>query len=149
MTSLYSDQDLAASAFQILNDLLGEIHAGRIVGWLALKTLSIFGTKHPQYLTRMAIGAIVIALYKFEDLWNHQLLILLIDQAPPRGSNLIAQLKQMKVREFRSLFIAHYSGHKKFPKPAPSKLEDLIKAQGFATDEDLFMRICLFGRRMF
>jgi hypothetical protein len=76
----------------------------------------------------------VIALYKFEDLWNHQLLILLTDQAPPRGSNLIAQLKQMKVREFRSLFIAHYSDHQKLPKPAPSKLEDLIKAQSFATD---------------
>ena len=139
MKRSHTDEKLAKSAFEVLNDLMGEVHAGRIVGYLAVKNPDIFQTKHPQYLVRLGIGAIMIALYKFEDLWNHQLLHLLKDRVPPRGTQLIADLHDKKVREFRSLFVAHYSDRREFPKPSLGKLQSLLEAQGFHTDEELFL----------
>ncbi|MBU0649735.1 hypothetical protein KKG63_00860 [Patescibacteria group bacterium] len=134
-----SHREIAMSAFETLNDLMGEIHAGRIVGLLASKNPSMFKTKHSQYFVRIGIGAIMIALYKFEDLWDHQIRKLLADELLPRWKNLSAELKQKKIRQFRSLFVAHYSDCRGSPKPPLSKLEALLKAQGFNTDEELFL----------
>ena len=42
---------------QLVNDLMGEIHAGRIAGIKAIKAPSVFETNHPKYIVRMGIGA--------------------------------------------------------------------------------------------
>lgn len=139
MKKTYTDIELAKSAFEVLNDLMGEIHAGRVVGYMATKAPSGFPTKHSKYLVRMGIGTIMIALYKFQDLWANQIQRLLGDQMPDQAAQLMTELRAKKVREFRSLFIAHYSDRPSSPKPPHSKLEDLLAAQGFNTDEELFL----------
>ncbi|PWB42502.1 MAG: hypothetical protein C3F12_15065, partial [Candidatus Methylomirabilota bacterium] len=139
MKATHTDNELAKSAFGVLNDLMGEIHAGRVIGCIAMKQPNLLQTKHPKYFVRMGIGAIMIALYKFEDLWEHQIQHLLGNQLPNRGGQLMAELGVKKSREFRSLFVAHYSSRPASPKPPLSKLENLLKAQGFNTDEELFL----------
>ena len=118
---------------------MGELHAGRVVGLLAIKSPSVLKTKYSGYFVRMGIGAIMIALYKFEDLWEHQIKKLLEGKLLPRWENLTAELKQKKIKQFRSLFVAHYSDRPGSAKPPLTKLEALLKAQGFDTDEDLFL----------
>lgn len=139
MNNTHTDKEIARSAFEVLNNLMGEIHAGRIVGYMATKNPESFQTEHPKYFVRMGIGAIMIALYKFEDLWNHQIKHLLGDQLPTRGVLLIKELRAKKIRQFRSLFVAHYSDRPGNPRPPLSRLESLLKDQGFNTDEELFL----------
>ena len=69
----HSKNQLAKSAFDILNDLMGEIHGARITGIFAIKKPDIFMTKHPKYITRNSISIIVLSLRKFDDLWKNQL----------------------------------------------------------------------------
>lgn len=132
-----TNEELAASAFKILNDLMGEIHAGGIVGILAVKRK--FPTKWHSYFIRLGSGGIFIALYKFDDLWNAQLMNLLADDVPSEGKELSDEIKRRKIRQFRSLFVAHYSAHKKLPKPPLEKLESLLHKQGFKTEEELYL----------
>lgn len=136
---VYSDKDLALSASWILNDLMGEVHAGRVIGYTATKNASVYLTKYPEYFVRVGIGAIMIALYKYEGLWEHQLKRLLKEQLPARGNWLITEIKAKKISQFRSLFVAHYSDNPKSPKLPLSKLEELLTAQGFNNNEELFL----------
>ena len=69
----HSKNQLAKSAFDILNDLMGEIHGARITGIFAIKKPDIFMIKHPKYITRNSISIIVLSLRKFDDLWKNQL----------------------------------------------------------------------------
>ena len=85
----HTDNELAESAFEILNDLMGEIHGARIPGYLATKTPEIFSTKHHRFIVRVSVGAIVIALRKFDDIWVNQIApLLLSDKLPEEGLEL-------------------------------------------------------------
>lgn len=135
----HSDKELAESAFAILNDLMGEIHGARIPGYLAFKRPEIFATKHHRFIARVSIGAIVLALRKFDDIWTKQIAtVLLSDDLPPEGTELSEEIATRKLRSFCNLVVAHYSQNKVTPKTPVTKIEELLYDQGFASDEEFF-----------
>jgi hypothetical protein len=129
---------LAASAFDVLNELMGELHAG-CVGVRAIQQPDFFMTKHPTYIIRIAIGSVVIALRKFDDLWRDQLSpILLRDRSTQAGETIHYEISQRKLRSFCNQVIAHYAAQPLSPKTSLDKIEKLLKAQRFPSDLDFF-----------
>jgi hypothetical protein len=153
VNSQYNKHDLAKSAFWILNDLMGEIHAGRIILLMAVKgpekgkephyqfLKDIFSSKNLPYFYRLGYGAIAIALYKFDDLWKHHLDDLLHDSEQYKvGKKLVGQIAEMKIRRVRSTIIAHYSDNPKNPKKRDAEIQKLIDSwlSSFETEEDFY-----------
>lgn len=135
-----SDTELAKSAFQVLNDLMGEIHGARIPGYLAIKQPEIFKTKHHRFIVRVSVGAIVLALRKFDDIWTNQIApILLSDNLPLEGVKLSQELANRKLRNFCNLVVVHYSKNKLSSKTPITKIEELLHRQGFESDEEFFL----------
>ena len=131
--------ELATSAFEVLNDLMGEIHGARIPGYLAVKKPEIFPTKHHKFIVRISIGAIVLALRKFDDLWKNQIVPVLLSNDPPQeGVELSNEIAKRSHRTFCNRVIAHYSETKVSPKMPLTKMEELLNQQGFASDEEFF-----------
>ena len=126
MKKTHTNKEIAKSAFESINDLMGEIHAGRMVGYMAVKKPELFQTKHPEYIMRMGIGAIMIALYKFEDLWEHQIKHLLGEELAPGRVDPLADHHERPVEADHDLF-------------GRGADESLLKAQGFNTDMELFL----------
>jgi hypothetical protein len=135
---------LAGSACEIITELMGEIHAARIVGVLAVTQPSLFQTVQPNYIVRIAEGAIVLALRKFEDLWNHQIKAVLLRRSIPiEGTDLVRELERRKFRDFCRQVVAHYAaGHYRNPKTPPTKIEDLLRDQGFESPPAFFEWTC-------
>jgi hypothetical protein len=129
--SPHSRRQIAASVLEVLNELIGEIHAGRMVAVLAEKSPEIFETKRPGLITRIGEGAVFLALSKFADLWDSQILPLLQNRAPRRGRELRNEIKRKKVVQFRNLFVAHYSDRKENLKPGFERFAKLLNALGF------------------
>ncbi len=136
-SSSYSQRRIALSAVDILHELMGEIHAGRMIAVLAERPPDMFETKYPGLVTRIGEGAVFLALSKFADLWDHQILPLLGKEAPTRGYHLRREIKEKRIMEFRSLFVAHYSDRKENPRPGFEKFAKLINAQGFYDAQNL------------
>ena len=144
MRKKHNDENLAQSAWEILNDLVGEIHAGRMLYFLALKGPSkggifseIFSPEFKKYYLRLGFGAIAIALYKYDDLWNHQLKHLLGDQNLEPGRRLAKQIKDRKIREVRSVLFAHYSDNPRNPRKRQEEIEQLLDSLNIETDEQI------------
>ena len=137
MKPVHSNKDTALSAFDVLNTLMGEIHAGRTIAVLAEKKLGLFQTNHREYFVRIGEGAVFLALSKFADLWDYHILTLLGDDAPSKGHGLRQEVKRKKTLEFRDLFVAHYSDREANPGPTMKKLQELTAAQGFKNAEEL------------
>ena len=136
----HSKNQLAKSAFDILNDLMGEIHGARITGIFAIKKPDIFMTKHPKYITRNSISIIVLSLRKFDDLWKNQLKDnLLLNNKPSEGIELEGEIAIRKIRKFCNIVVAHYADEKTAPITTEKKIEELLDQQGFKTDEDFFL----------
>jgi hypothetical protein len=134
-----SDTELATSAFEVLNDLMGEIHGARVPGYLAVKRPEIFATAHHKFIVRISIGATVLALRKFDDIWTHQIApILLSDNLPSEGVELSREIRSRRLRTFCNLVVAHYSESRVSPKTPLTKIEELLNKQGFASDEKFF-----------
>lgn len=133
------DTELAGAAFDVLNDLMGEIHGARSPGYLAVKRPESFATKHHTFIVRVSIGAIVLALRKFDDIWTNQIVpILLSDNLPLEGVELSREISSRGLRTFCNLVVAHYSQSKVSPKTPVAKIEELLNKQGFASDEEFF-----------
>lgn len=119
---------------------MGEIHGARIPGYLAVKQPEIFATKHPRFIIRNSIGAIVLALRKFDDIWTNQIApILLTDNVPPEGVTLSQEIANRGLRQFCNLVVAHYSKDKISPRTPITKIEALLNKQGFTSDEEFFI----------
>jgi hypothetical protein len=136
-----NEKALATSACEIITEIMGEIHAARIVGVLAVSQPGLFQTVQPHFIVRVALGAIVLALRKFEDLWNHQIKPVLLRQSiPVEGAALHRELTRRKFRDFCSRVVAHYAeGDYRNPKTPLTKIEGLLRAQGFESDLAFFM----------
>ena len=133
-------KELANSVFEILNDLMGDIHGARITGFLAIKKPEIYMTKYPRYVIRSSISVIALSLRKFDDLWSHQIGNLLLKNFTcNEGQELHNEIKKRKIRKFCNVVIAHYAESKKLPKTSNKELEKLISQQGFRTDEEFFL----------
>jgi hypothetical protein len=132
-----SEKELAKSAFLIINEVMGTIHAGRVILVFAEKKPAIFQSKYTKYFFQIGEGAIYLALSKFIDLWDYQIKLLLQDCLPNRGEELLKELRNRKIREFRNLIVAHYADRKDAPKTSLGTLEILIKAQGFKTSTEM------------
>ena len=130
---------MAPSACEILTDVMGEIHAARVAGVKAITQPALFETKHSRYIVRMSIGAIVLALRKFDDIWLHQIKSVLLKDSPPsEGVKLHRELERKKIRTFCNHVIAHYSETYVSQKTPLTKVEELLAAQGFQSDLDFF-----------
>jgi hypothetical protein len=81
------DTALATSACETITDLMGEIHAARVVGVLAVRQPVLFQTARPNFIVRIATSAIALALRKFEDLWRHQIKAILLRHSIPSIAN--------------------------------------------------------------
>ncbi len=133
----YSTKEIAQSAFTILNELMGEIHGGRLPAVIAIKKPDIFMTKYPQYIVRGSITVIVLSLRKFDDLWIHQIMPkLLADNPPKEGIELHEEIKKRKLRKFCNVVLAHYATNKLLPKTPDKQIEKLLIEQGFDTNEE-------------
>jgi|Deesub1362A_J573_1020465.scaffolds.fasta_scaffold00275_41 hypothetical protein len=133
-------RELAKSAFEVLNELMWEIHGARVTGAIAIKKPEIFQIKHPRYIVRNSIGIIVLALRKFDDIWTNQIApILLQANLPQEGIQLRKDIKEKKLRTFCNRVIAHYSKNKVSPRTPITKIEELLLKQGFTTDMDFFL----------
>ena len=134
------EQVLATSACETLTELMGEIHGARVVGVLAIRQPGLFQTAQPNFIVRIATGAIVLALRKFEDLWRHQIKPnLLRHSIPPEGIALHRELGQRNFRDFCSYVVAHYAeGDPRNPKTSPTRIEELLVEQLFESDLDFF-----------
>lgn len=133
-----SEKELAKSAFLIINEVMGTIHAGRVILVFAEKKPDIFQSKYTTYFFQIGEGAIYLALSKFMDLWDCQIgTSLLKDCLPGRGEKLLQDLKKKKIKEFRNLFVAHYADRKDAPKTSLETLERLIKVQGFKSATEI------------
>ncbi len=131
---------LAQSAFDVLNDLMGEIHGARSPGYLAVKRPDIIPTKDRRFIVRISIGAIALALRKFDDIWVNQIApILLSDKLPQEGTELSQEIKKRKIRKFCNLVVAHYSETKVTAKTPIKKIGELLNKQGFASDMKFFL----------
>lgn len=136
----HSKNQLAKSAFDILNDLMGDIHGARITGIFTIKKPDIFMTKHPKYIIRNSISIIVLSLRKFDDLWKNQLKDkLLLNNKPSEGIELEDEIATRKIRKFCNIVVAHYADEKTAPKTTEKKIKELLGQQGFKTDEDFFL----------
>lgn len=137
MTARYSKDELARSAYEILNELMGDIHGARIPGIIAIRKPDIFMTKYSKYIIRSAITVIVLSLRKFDDLWTHQIKsTLLAGDLPSEGNELHEEIKKRKLRKFCNVVLAHYAYSKISPKTPTIQIETLILQQGFSTDEE-------------
>lgn len=133
-------KELVNSVFEILNDLMGDIHGARITDLLAIKKPGIYMTKYPRYVIRSSISIIALSLRKFDDLWSHQIENLLLKNLTCKeGQELHNEIKKRKIRKFCNVVIAHYAKSKKLPKTSNKELEKLISQQGFRTDEEFFL----------
>jgi len=132
-----TDKELAESAFLIINEIMGTIHAGRVILVLAEKKPEIIQSKYTKYFFQVGEGAICLALSKYMDLWDCQIKILMKDCLPHRGEELLEELKRKKIRKYRNLFVAHYADRKDAPKTSLETLEKLIRAQGFNTATEM------------
>ncbi len=132
-----SEKELALSALQIINEIMGTIHAGRVILVIAENKPEVFQSKYAQYFFQVGEGAIYLALSKFMDLWKYQIKSLLTDCLPDRGDKLLKELKRKEVRKFRNLFVAHYADREDAPKTSLETLEQLIKNQGFKTSTEM------------
>ncbi len=136
----HSKNQLAKSAFEILNDLMGDMHGATITGIFAIKKPDILMTKHPKYIIRNSISIIVLCLRKFDDLWKHQLKDnLLLNNKPSEGIELEDEIAKRKIRKFCNIVVAHYADEKIAPKTTEKKIKELLDQQGFKTDEDFFL----------
>src|SRR5262245_2604430 len=119
---------------------MGEIHAARIVGALACTQPAVFRTAQPHYIVRIAVGVIILALRKFDDLWICQIStrILPADKLPAEGTALHRTLEQKKFRAFCNRVVAHYAQEPVDPKTSPERIEELLRDQGFESDLDFF-----------
>jgi hypothetical protein len=135
----HSKNQLAKSAFEIINDLMGDIHGARITGIFAIKKPDIFMTKHPKYIIRNSISIIVLSLRKFDDLWKHQIKNLLLKNEPSEGIELEDEIATKKIRKFCNIVVAHYADEKTAPKTTEKKIKELLDQQGFKSDEDFFL----------
>ena len=146
-----SKKELAESAYQILFDIAFEVQAGRILYLLALKHKKLLGYKvfkdifeppkkmpNLQYLKKLGFGGITIALYKYQDLWKHQLTDLLDETALDTGKKLASDVKERKIPNLRNQFIAHYAGGKKQVRTPPALIESWLKKAG-VEDEEQFL----------
>jgi hypothetical protein len=140
-------QELAESAFWVLNDLMGEIHGARIPGYIATKKPEILiDTRYIPWTMRVLMGSILISLRKFDDIWNAQITtILLPNDIPAEGLELSSEIRKRKLRKFCNLAIAHYAETKIDPKTPIVKIEKMIADMGFNSDEEFFsgLRISL------
>ncbi|MBI4609230.1 MAG: hypothetical protein HY726_09485 [Candidatus Rokubacteria bacterium] len=135
-----TNTEVATSALEVLNDLMGEIHGARITGIKAIKQPEIFQTKYPRFIVRNSIGVIVLALRKFDDIWTNQIApILLSDNLPLEGIELSCEIANRGLRKFCNLVIAHYSETKLSPKTPITTIEELLNQQGFTSDEDFLV----------
>ena len=107
----------AESAFEVINELMGEIHAARMVGAIALNKPKTFQTDHIEYIVRNSQSIIILALRKYDDLWKAQLKDdLLVGMCPEDGIFLEEELRKKKIREFCNEVVAHYAKQKKLIK---------------------------------
>ncbi len=128
---------LAKSAFEILNELMGQLHAGRKVACIAIREPNILKSKYTKYFVQIGIGAICLALRKFDDLWVNQIKsILLPNDLPRAGIELHNVIDKKAIRKFCNIVIAHYSTRKDGMKTAEEKIENLLIKQGFKSDEE-------------
>ena len=140
MKPKYAEVELAESAFEILNDLMGDIHGARIPGLFAIKTPQTFNTRYAKYIVRNSIGGIVLALRKFDDLWTKQIEITLLkDEPPSEGVELHAEIEKKKIRQFCNVVIAHYSNYKESPRTNIKTINKLLLQQGFKDEEGFFL----------
>ncbi len=144
MRTRTAEETLAASACEIITELSGEIHAARTVGSLALTQPALFQTKQPNFIVRIAVGGVVLALRKYEDLWDYQIKTLLLRQSTSvEGTALARELKKRKFRAFCGRVVAHYAeGNRRNPKTPLIKIEELLRDQGFESDLDFFKWTC-------
>lgn len=140
------DQSRAQSAWEVLNDLMGEIHAGRVIYFISIQNpqqvpAGIFNDilKKPfaKYYTRLGFGAIAIALHKYGDLWTHHLSELLSAEESGTAKDLANQVKEKRIREIRSCIFAHYSDNVKNLKTSQARILDLMDSLDFESDEDI------------
>jgi hypothetical protein len=131
---------LAKAAFETLNDdVMGEIHAGCLVGILALQNPAIFRTAHVSCIIRIAEGGVALALRKYDDLWQRQLRpVLLCDHFVPAGADLHDEIQRRRIRGFCNTMIAHYAPQPDQPRTSGKLRERLLRAQGFDTPLDFF-----------
>jgi len=140
MSYKHSKSELAKSVYEILNDLMGDIHGARVPGIMAIKNPKIFKTKYPRYIVRNSITGILLAMRKFEDLWVSQIeKILLKEDLPSEGVALHTEIKNRKIRKFCNIVIAHYAKNKFSPKTSIEKIEELLLKQGFETDDEFLL----------
>ena len=131
---------LAQAAFQTLNDdVMGEIHAGCVVGVLAVQEPAIFRTAHVSCVIRIAEGAVALALRKYDDLWQRQLRPLLLrDHFVRAGADPHHEIRRRRIRGFCNTMVTHYAPQPHQPRTSGERRERLLKDQGFATSLDFF-----------
>lgn len=89
----------------IINEIMGTIHAGRVILVIAEKKPEIFQSKHTQYFFQIGEGATYLALSKFMDLWESQIKTMLLTGClPQKGEELIKELKCEKVDRCLQIF---------------------------------------------
>jgi len=141
-----SKRKQAESAFWILNDCLGEIHAGRVAHIMAL-----YGPKRPEkffrmlfedkkyipWYSRLGIGGIAIALCKFKDLWEKGYLkdLLSAKKDLKVGEYLCEETKVKRIRKFRNEFIAHYASHPMKLRTSAEKVDEWLIAMGIENEK--------------
>jgi hypothetical protein len=125
--------------FDILNRLMGQLHAGRATMHYWLQKAKI--NEHPfaaKFGLQIGFGAIALAMRKLDDFWEDQVPVLFPDreQRPPEGKWLVGEVKSRNLRETANMMIAHYADKTKWPL-SEEEIISVIMSNGWETEEEV------------
>lgn len=130
---------MALRIARVLNDLGGTLHAARAIISKAIKSIQANPAQlTAKYEIRIAFGAIVLSMRKFQDLWNTHIpkLIEKKDDRPLEGKWIVNELKGRNLRSTANQLVAHYSETGQLP-IGQDDIESLIQSNKWNTEEEL------------